>query len=66
LPQQTHVVLKLYNLLGQEVKTLIDDVQSAGTKRVHLNAHTFAAGVYFYRMTTSSGFADTKKMLLVK
>jgi uncharacterized delta-60 repeat protein len=66
LPQQTHVVLKLYNLLGQEVKTLVDDVQSAGTKRVHLNAHTFAAGVYFYRMTTSNGFSDTKKMVLVK
>ncbi len=72
LPMSGKVMLKIYNVLGQEVKTLVDEMQDAGFKSVEWNANEVASGVYFYRITvqgdgaTSSTFTDQKKMLLIK
>ncbi|MGA9118815.1 MAG: T9SS type A sorting domain-containing protein [Bacteroidota bacterium] len=59
------VSLRVYNLLGQEVATLVDGVQTAGHYSVRLNGAPLATGVYFYRLQTSK-FVAVKKMLLVK
>ncbi len=57
--------LIIYNLLGQEVKTLVNEVQSAGEHKVKWNASGFASGVYMYRLE-SSGFVQARKMILTK
>lgn len=65
LPKDTRVVLKVYNLLGQEVATLMDGNQKAGYYTARWNAQNFATGVYIYRLY-SKDFVQTKKMLLLK
>jgi hypothetical protein len=71
LTRSSFVVLKVYDILGKEVKTLINGTESPGAHNVHLNASELPSGVYFYTIKAtdqSSGntFTDTKKMVLVK
>lgn len=61
----TNVELKIFNVLGKEIKTLIDEFQSAGTYEVEFNAEGLTSGVYFYKIITDS-FAETKKMILIR
>lgn len=56
----------MYNVLGQLVATLLDDVRRPGSYKVSFNAAAVGSGVYFYRLFTDAGFAKTRKMLLVK
>jgi len=66
LPQNGNVVLKVFNLLGQEVATLINDSRmAAGTHEYIFDASTLSSGVYFYTLTSGTQFAS-KKMLLLK
>lgn len=65
IPAKSQVNLKLYNVLGQEVFTLLNTKQEAGTYEVELNAANFPSGVYFYRLEAGT-FVDVKKMLLIK
>ncbi len=66
------VTLKVFNTLGVEVATLVNDMQSAGFKSVTFDASSLPSGVYYYRIQaaplTGSGqaFSDMKKMMLVK
>ena len=60
------VTLKVYDVLGQEVATLLDDVRPAGTYTATFNASSFASGVYFYRLSSDGGFRESRKMLLLK
>jgi hypothetical protein len=59
------VSLKVYDVLGREVATLVNDVKQAGTHSVSWNARGQSSGVYFLKMQAGS-FAATKQMLLVK
>jgi hypothetical protein len=59
------VTLKIYNILGQEVATLVNEVMSAGDHTVRLDASRLASGVYLYKLQAGS-FVDTKKMALMK
>ena len=59
------VMLKVYNVLGQEVRTLINEQQAPGTYRVRFDATGLASGLYFYRITAGA-FVDIKKMMLLK
>jgi Secretion system C-terminal sorting domain/CARDB len=54
LPYTAHVSLKVYNVLGQEVVTLADEVRNAGTHRIHFNAAGLASSVYFYRLDVTA------------
>jgi endo-1,4-beta-xylanase len=65
LPASGHVTLKVYDVLGRVVETLVDGKQNAGYYNVKFDASRFASGVYFYELRTdhSSSF---KKMLLLK
>jgi len=65
LPKQGFVTLKIYDILGRELRTLVNEVKSAGQFSVDFNASEFASGVYFYRLETN-GFSDIKRMMLIK
>ncbi len=59
------VSLKVYNVLGQEVATLVNEQKAPGVYSVSWNASNLSSGVYYYRMTIGS-FVETKKMMLVR
>jgi hypothetical protein len=65
LPVQSHVALRIYNVLGQELKTLIEEPQDAGYKSVSWDAADLGSGIYFYKLTAGS-FIDVKKMVLIR
>jgi type IX secretion system substrate protein len=66
LPKASNVSLKVYNVTGQLITTLIDDeAMPAGKKLLQFDASNLAAGVYFYTITTDI-FTDSKKMVLIK
>jgi len=65
LPKQSHITLKVYNILGQEVAILMNEVKSAGSYREVFNASSLPSGVYVYKLTAGS-YIETKKMLLLK
>jgi hypothetical protein len=65
LPSASHVRIDIYNILGQNVTTLVDEMQEAGTHQVIWNAGDQPTGMYFYRIATNDN-VETKKMLLIK
>lgn len=65
LPKAGKISLKIYNMLGQEVVTLIDGHRTAGLYRVKWNAENFASGMYIYRLTSGTQ-SFSNKMLLIK
>lgn len=65
IPNVSFVVLKVYNLLGQEVATLVNDKLNAGTYTAQFNAAGLSSGVYFYRLEAGK-FVEQRKMLLLK
>ncbi len=65
LPMTSHVSLKVYDILGREVATLINEKQSSGTHSITFNASSLSSGVYFYRLT-SGAVIEMKKMQLIR
>jgi hypothetical protein len=65
IPVPGHVLMKLYNAIGQEVEILVDEDASAGRFRIEWDASRLASGVYFYRIRTGA-FVATKKLLLLR
>lgn len=65
LPGRTHVILTVFNTLGEKVVDLVNDNLEAGFHEASLNAGNLASGVYFYRLTAGS-FTDTRRMLILK
>lgn len=65
LPKNSNVTLKIYNVSGQEVASLVNGEYAAGTYIANWNAVNMASGIYFYTIQTE-GFTQTKKLLLVK
>ncbi len=65
VPKAGVVSLRIYNILGQEVASLVNREQTAGTYSVTFDASRFASGVYFYRLTAGS-YNSVKKMMLMK
>lgn len=65
LPRSGGVSLKIYDLLGREVKTVVNEVQVAGEYTVQLHLDKAATGVYFYRLQAGD-FVQTKKLLFLK
>ena len=60
-----NVKLIVYDALGRETETLINDILSPGKYKVTFNASKYSSGIYFYRIISDS-FKDIKKMLLIK
>jgi hypothetical protein len=65
LPKQVMVSLKVYDLLGQEVASLVSEVQIAGKHQAVLRGENLSSGVYFYRLQAGE-FVDVKKLVLLK
>jgi len=65
VPRQSFVLIRIYDLLGREVKTLVSEMRSTGNYEVEFNASYLASGIYFYRME-SGDFTDVKKLVLLK
>jgi photosystem II stability/assembly factor-like uncharacterized protein len=61
----THVLLRVYDVLGKEVATLVNEYKPAGRYEVEFDASDITSGVYFYRLT-SGLFSETKKLILTK
>lgn len=59
------VLIKLYGILGNEVKTIFDEVKEPGNYKVAFNASDLPSGVYFYKLMTEN-FSSTKKLMLVR
>lgn len=65
LPKASRVLLKVYDVLGQEVATLVDQEEPAGVYSVQFNGRSLGTGIYFYRLQAGS-FTETKKLILMK
>jgi hypothetical protein len=65
LPRETQVSLKIYNLLGQEVRTLVEAHSQAGHYKVNFDASSLPSGMYIYRLT-AGGSILSRKMVLSK
>jgi hypothetical protein len=69
IPQNGFVTLKVYNAIGEEVRTLANQNLATGTYRIDFDASALPSGVYFYRLNiegANNSWAETKKMMLVK
>ncbi len=65
LQKEGLVTLKIYNILGQEVATLLNDFRTAGSHSISFDASRLSSGIYLYKID-SNGFTQTKKMMLIK
>jgi subtilisin-like proprotein convertase family protein len=65
VPEKTFVRLTVYDLLGKEIKTLVNEVQTSGLYSATWDASSMPSGIYFYRLQTNN-FSQVKKMILVK
>jgi hypothetical protein len=65
LAEQSQVTLKVYNILGKEIATLVNDLKGAGTHEISFDGTGFSSGVYFYTLQTGK-FTETRKMILMK
>lgn len=65
IPATSRVIIKIFNTLGEEIETLIDEVKPSGMYQVTWIAKDLPSGVYYYRIQAGS-FVQTKKMILLK
>ena len=65
LPKNGFVKLVVFDELGREIETLVNESQTAGTYEATFNSSKYSSGVYFYKLTTDN-FTETKKMLMIK
>ncbi len=63
--QNSEVILKIFDMLGKEVATLVNEALQPGTYSVDWNASEFPSGVYYYRFD-AGGYSETRKMTLIK
>lgn len=66
LSESGKISLKVFDLLGREVAVLADEIKPAGRYSVEFNGSNLSSGIYFYKLSTESGFTDTKKLILFK
>lgn len=65
IPKESKVTIEVFNILGQEVATLLDEMRQAGEHSVVFNASGISSGVYFYRLSAGD-YSETKSMILLK
>jgi len=65
IPKSSQVTLKIFNVLGSEIETLVNEEKSIGTYEINWNAVNLPSGVYFYRLQAGD-FVQTRKMILLK
>ena len=65
IPELSFIILKVFDVLGNEIETLVDEEKTAGSYDVDFDAVTLPSGIYFYRLQAGS-YIETKKMILLK
>ncbi len=65
LPIDNYVMIKVYNILGKEIYTLVNDFKQAGRYLVSFNGSNLSSGIYYYKITAGN-FEQVKKMILIK
>ncbi len=65
LPEASEVQLNIYNILGQQVATLVNDVKNAGSYKINWDASNLSSGMYIYRLQAGSKVI-TNRMILMK
>ncbi len=65
IPELDFVTLKVYDVLGNEIATLVNEEKPAGTYEVEYKGSGLPSGIYFYRLQANT-FVETKKMVLIK
>ena len=65
IPSSSSVTLKVYDVLGNEISTLVSEEKPAGSYKVEFYANKLNAGFYFYQLKTEN-YIETKKMVLLK
>jgi len=65
LPEDNNVTLKVFNLLGAEVATLVSGKQTSGVHKITFNAANLASGIYFYKLQAGN-YTSVKKLMLLK
>jgi hypothetical protein len=65
LPVFSHVTLKLYNLIGREILTLVDEEKTAGRYQVMFDGNNISSGIYYY-IFQSGNYSQMKKMIFLK
>ncbi|MEG8947955.1 pre-peptidase C-terminal domain-containing protein [Rosettibacter firmus] len=68
IPENSFVTLKVYDILGNEVATLVNELQIAGVYKVEFSANHFnlSSGIYFYKLEAGTKFSQVKKFILMK
>ncbi|HJY62551.1 MAG TPA: phospholipase D-like domain-containing protein, partial [Ignavibacteria bacterium] len=66
IPKSGKVLLKIYDITGKEVQTIVNELQQAGTYKAEMKALNMASGVYFYMLFADDVRIDSKKMVLLK
>jgi hypothetical protein len=73
IPEGSFVTLKIYDVLGNEIATLVNEEKLAGSYEVKFSATGLSSGIYFYKLQagdpssgSGQGFVDTKKMILLR
>ena len=65
IPQRSFVTINIYDVLGNEIVSLVNEEKSAGSYEVEFNGNDLPSGIYFYQLQEGN-FLDTKKMVLIK
>ncbi len=65
VPKNGHATMKIYDVLGNEVATYLNEFINAGTYNVTVDGSNLSSGVYYYRLSAGD-FTETKKMMLIK
>jgi hypothetical protein len=65
IPKRGHVTIKIYNILGKEIRTIVNEVLSPGKYKTVFNADNLSSEIYFYKLVIGANTA-VKKMVLIK
>ncbi|MBS4028493.1 MAG: T9SS type A sorting domain-containing protein, partial [Ignavibacteriales bacterium] len=65
LPEEVFTTLKIYDVLGREVATLVKGIETAGFKTVRFDASSLNSGIYFYKLTAGA-YVSVKKLAVMK
>ena len=65
IPQLSHIILNVYDVLGNEISSLVNEEKSVGSYEIEFDATELTSGIYFYKLQTGS-FVESKKMILLK
>jgi len=66
LKTKSNVQLTIFDIAGREIKTLVNKSQNTGSHTVDFNASGLSSGIYIYKLTTSLGFVQSRKMVVLK